>query len=79
LHEKTSLLKGGLDATIIIEMGLMALSFQRAFIIGTSRIKSGKSIPEFLLNKMMRKDNNSVIEMMYPNITEKTAQIAITS
>ncbi len=65
-----------LDAAIIIEMGLMALPFQWAFIIGTSRIKSGKSIPKFLLNKVMGKDNNSVIEMMCPHIGKKTIQNA---
>lgn len=65
-----------LDAAIIIEMGLMALPFQWAFIIGTNRIRHGKSIPRFLLNKMMGKDNNSVIEMMYPHISKKTIQNA---
>ena len=65
-----------LDAAIVIEMGLMALPFQWVFMIGTSRIRHGKPIPRFLLNKMMGKDNNSVIEMMYTHIRKKTIQNA---
>ena len=65
-----------LDAAIVIEMGLMALPFQWAFMIGTSRIRHGKPIPRFLLNKMMGKDNHSVIEMMYTHIRKKTIQNA---
>ena len=63
-----------LDAAITIEMGLMAIPFTCAFIIGTSRIKNKKPIPKFLLDKTMGKDNNSVIEMMYPQISKKTIQ-----
>lgn len=65
-----------LDAAISVEMGFMALPFQWAFMIGTSRIRKGKSIPGFLLDKMMGNDNNSVIEMMYPHITKKTIKNA---
>ena len=66
-----------LDAAIVIEMGLMALPFQWAFMIGTSRIRHGKPIPQFLLNKMMGKDNHSVIEMMYPQITKKQFRVLV--
>ena len=61
-----------LDAAITIEMGFMAIPFTWAFVLGTSMIKNGKSIPKFLLNKIMGKDNNSVIEMMYPKISKNT-------
>ena len=63
-----------LDAAITIEMGLMAIPFVWAFILGTSMIKNEKSIPKFLLNKVMGKDNSSIIEMMYPQISKKTIQ-----
>lgn len=65
-----------LDAAITVEMGWMAIPFTFAFIMGTSMIKNGKSIPKFLLHRVMGKDNNSIIEMMYPKITKKTIQNA---
>lgn len=61
-----------LDASITAELGLMAKPFTCAFIIGTSRIKNKKPIPKFLLDKIMGKDNLSVIEMMYPQISKTT-------
>lgn len=61
-----------LDAAITAELGLMARPFTCAFIIGTSRIKNKKPLPKFLLDKLMGKDNLSVIEMMYPQISKNT-------
>nr|WP_072537616.1 alpha/beta hydrolase [Anaerococcus mediterraneensis] len=61
-----------LDAAITSELGLMARPFTCAFIIGTSRIKNKKPLPKFLLDKIMGKDNLSVIEMMYPQISKNT-------
>ena len=61
-----------LDAAITAELGFMATPFTYAFIIGTSRIKNKKPIPKFLLDKIMGKDNLSVIEMMYPKISKNT-------
>ena len=65
-----------LDAAITAELGLMATPFTCAFIIGTSRIKNKKPIPKFLLDKIMGKDNLSVIEMMYPQISKNTIKNA---
>ena len=65
-----------LDAAITAELGLMARPFTCAFIIGTSRIKNKKPIPKFLLNKIMGKDNLSVLEMMYPQISKNTIKNA---
>lgn len=61
-----------LDGAITVDLGLMARPFTCAFIIGTSRIKNKKPLPKFLLDKLMGKDNLSVIEMMYPQISKKT-------
>ena len=61
-----------LDAAITAELGLMATPLTWAFIIGTSRIKNKKPLPKFLLDKIMGKDNLSVIEMMYPQISKNT-------
>ena len=65
-----------LDAAITAELGLMATPLTCAFIIGTSRIKNKKSIPKFLLDKIMGKDNLSVIEMIYPKISKNTIKNA---
>lgn len=65
-----------LDAAITAQLGLMARPLTYAFIIGTSRIKNKKPIPKFLLDKIMGKDNLSVIEMMYPKISKNTIKNA---
>ena len=65
-----------LDAAITTELGLMARPLTCAFIIGTSRIKNKKPIPKFLLDKIMGKDNLSVIEMIYPKISKNTIKNA---
>ncbi len=65
-----------LDAAITAELGFMARPFTYAFIIGTSRIKNKKPIPKFSLDKIMGKDNLSVIEMMYPKISKNTIKNA---
>lgn len=65
-----------LDGAITAELGLMARPFTYAFIIGTSRIKNKKPLPKFLLDKLMGKDNLSVIEIMYPKISKKTIKNA---
>lgn len=70
-RENIAVEKALLDAAIIIEIGLIALPFQWSCIIGINRIKREKSMPHFLLNKIMEKDNNSVIEMIYLHITKR--------
>ena len=65
-----------LDAAITTELSLMAATLTCAFIIGTSRIKNKKTIPKFLLDKLMGKDNLSVIEMIYPKISKNTIKNA---
>ena len=54
----------------------MARPFTCAFIIGTSRIKNKKPLPKFLLDRIMGKDNLSVIEMVYPQISKTTIKNA---
>ena len=65
-----------LDAPITVDLGFMAQPYTLAFIIGTNMIKQGKSIPKILLDKVMGKDNTSIIEMMYPKISETTIKNA---
>lgn len=75
-RENISASKVLLDAAITTELGLMARPLTCAFIIGTSRIKNKKPITKFLLDKLMGKDNLSVIEMMYPQISKNTIKNA---
>ena len=65
-----------LDGAITAELGLMAVPLTYAFIIGTSRIKNKKTIPKFLLDKLMGEDNLSVIEITYPQISKNTIKNA---
>ena len=60
------------DAPITVELGFMGLLYTYAFIIGTNMIKKGKKIPKILLDKVAGKDNTSIIEMMYPQISKTT-------
>lgn len=61
-----------LDAPITVDLGLMAYPYTWAFIIGTNMIKKDRKIPKFLLDRVMGRDNTSVIEMMYPKISDTT-------
>ena len=65
-----------LDGAITADLGLMARPLTYVFIIGTSRIKNKKPLPKLLLDKIMGKDNLSVIEMMYPQISKNTIKNA---
>ncbi|WP_276862374.1 alpha/beta fold hydrolase [Anaerococcus tetradius] len=66
-----------LDGAVTSDLGLMALPYTWAFIIGTERIKKAKPIPKFLLDWMLGKDNRSVIEMMYDKISKRTIRNAL--
>lgn len=65
-----------LDAPITIEMGWMAVPFTWAFMLGADRIGKGKFIPEFLLHKMMGKNNKGITDMIYPQVTQTTIRNA---
>ena len=61
-----------LDAPITVELGVMGFIYTWTFILGTDMVKKGIAIPKVLLNKVMGKDNTSIIEMMYPKISKTT-------
>lgn len=61
-----------LDAPITVELGLMGFIYKWIFILGIDMVKKGIAIPKILLNKVMGKDNKSIIEMMYPKISKTT-------
>ncbi|WP_311537632.1 alpha/beta hydrolase [uncultured Anaerococcus sp.] len=61
-----------LDAPITAELGWKAYPYTQAFIIGTTMIKKSISIPKFMIDWLMGKDNDSVIEMTYKKISKKS-------
>ncbi len=61
-----------LDAAFCVKMGILAPVFREIFCYGVSRIKKGKSIPKPLYESVMGKGNNSLIEMMYMDISKET-------
>lgn len=65
-----------LDAAIILNIGWLAPILTRAFSLGTGLVKNNISYSKYFVNMFMGKDNNSVIEMMYPKITKKTIKNA---
>lgn len=61
-----------LDAAFTVKMGLKTKPFELCFSKAIKRIQQGKMIPKFLLDSVMGKDNNSVIEMLYQDVTSDT-------
>lgn len=61
-----------LDAPITAELGWKAYPYTQAFIIGTTMIKKSISIPKFMIDWLMGKENDSVIEMTYKKISKKS-------
>ncbi|MCI8566126.1 MAG: alpha/beta hydrolase [Lachnospiraceae bacterium] len=68
--------KAHLDAAFVTKMGLLAKPYEYIFCKAIKRIQNGKAIPKFMMDIVMGKDNNSVIEMLYPNITSNTIKSA---
>ncbi len=61
-----------LDAAFLTKMGFLTKLYEKLFCKGISRIQQGKKIPGLLMDLIMGKDNNSVVEMLYPRVTSKT-------
>ncbi len=68
--------KTHLDAAFLTKMGLLAEPYQYVFCKAIKRIQNGKVIPKFMMDAVMGKDNNSVIEMLYQKITSNTIKRA---
>lgn len=68
--------KTHLDAAFLIKMGLLTKPYEYLFCKAIKRMQNGKSIPKFMMDAVMGKDNHSVIEMLYPNITQSTIRNA---
>ena len=61
-----------LDAAFLTKMGVLTKLYEEIFCKGISRMQRGKKIPKPLMDFIMGKDNNSVVEMLYPGVTSKT-------
>lgn len=64
------------DAAFLTNTGLLTKPYEYIFCKAIKRIQSGKAIPKFMMDAVMGKDNNSIIEMLYPNITSITIKNA---
>lgn len=61
-----------LDAAFLTKMGVLTKVYEQIFCRGISWMQRGKKLPKPLMDFIMGKDNNSVVEMLYPRVTSKT-------
>lgn len=73
---KVNVIKTHLDAAFLTKIGFLTKPYEYIFCKSIRRIQNGKTIPKFMMDTIMGKDNNSVIEMLYPNITAGTIKSA---
>ena len=71
-----NVVKAHLDAAFVTKMGLLTKPYEYVFCKAIKWIQNGKAIPKFMMDAVMDKDNNSIIEMLYPNITSNTIKNA---
>ena len=64
--------KTHLDAAFLTKMGLLTRPYEYIFCKAIQRIQNGKAIPKFIMDAVMGRDNRSIIEMLYENITPNT-------
>ena len=65
-----------LDAAFCVDMGLLRGFYSRVFPTSVAKIRDGKYVPGFMVDFLMGKGNRSVIEMLYPGITEESCRSA---
>jgi len=68
--------KTHLDAAFLTKMGFLTKPYEYIFCKAIKRMQSGKTIPKLIMDAVMGKDNNSIVEMLYPNITSNTIKNA---
>ena len=62
-----NVVKAHLDAAFVTKMGLLTKPFEYVFCKAIKWIQNGKVIPKFMMDAVMDKDNNSIIEIVYSN------------
>lgn len=65
-----------LDAAFLTKMGLLTKPYEFIFCKAINFLKDGKHIPKFMMDSVMGKDNNSVVEMLYKDISLATIKTA---
>jgi hypothetical protein len=66
-----NVVKAHLDAAFVTKMGLLTKPYEYVFCKAIKWIQNGKAIPKFMMDAVMDKDNNSIIEIVYSyNIPE---------
>lgn len=68
--------KAHLEGAFVTKTGLLTKPYEYIFCKAIKQIQNGKTIPKFMMDAVMGKDNNSIIEMLYPNITSNTIENA---
>lgn len=68
--------KTHLDAAFLIKMGALTKPYEYVFCKAIERMQTGKAVPKFMMDAVMGKDNNSVIEMLYQKVTANTIKSA---
>ena len=68
--------KTHLDAAFLTKMGLLTKPYEYMFCKAIKRIQNRKAIPKFMMDAVMGKDNNSIVEMLYWDITSNTIKNA---
>lgn len=68
--------KAVLDAAFTVKMGIKTKPFEICFCRAIRRIQQGKKIPQFLMDSVMGKGNNSVTEMLYRDVSSDTIKNA---
>lgn len=68
--------KTHLDAAFLTPMGWLTKPYTYIFCKAIERMQSGKVIPKFMMDAFMGKDNNSVKEMLYPDVGAETIKKA---
>lgn len=64
--------KTHLDAAFLIKMGLLTKPYEYIFCKAIKRLQDGKTVPKFMMDAVMGKDNNSVAEMLYQGVSADT-------
>lgn len=64
--------KTHLDAAFLIKMGLLTKPYEYIFCKAIKRLRDGKTVPKFMMDAVMGKDNNSVVEMLYQDVSADT-------
>lgn len=65
-----------LDAAFLTKMGVLTKPYEFIFCKAIDMIKKGRRIPKPMMDSVMGKDNNSVVKMLYRDITPNTIKNA---